>query len=145
MDNNRKVNNSKRVGTKKVNKKEKEVSTAFEERKGLEKLVFYVVIVNYGQSENIAKLLKENHSSAQFIKKGEGTATKQVYSILGIEDNRKDVVFSLVGESHVKQIKNELDAYFASSKKNRGIAFTIDVTSIVGVKLYKFFTQTVRG
>ena len=76
---------------------------------------------------------------------GEGTATKQVRSILNIEDNSKEIIYSFLREEFVEDFKNELDAYFASSKRNAGIAFTIDLSTIVGVKLYKFLTQTVRG
>lgn len=125
--------------------KELEKKEKFEDREDLKKLLVYMIIVNFGQSDNIIRLLKLNHSSAQFVKVGEGTATKQVKEILGIEDTRKEIVFSLLREDYVEDFKKELEAYFAINKKNRGVAFTVDLTSMVGVKLYKFFTQTVRG
>ena len=71
-------------------------------------MVFYVVIVNYGQSGNIIKLLKNNHSSAQFVQIGEGTATKQVRSILNIEDNTKEIIYSFMREEYVQDFKMEL-------------------------------------
>ena len=111
----------------------------------LKKLFLYVVIVNFGHSDAIIKLLKANHSSAQFIRVGEGTANKQIREILSIDDNRKEIVYSLLREDFVEDFKKEIEAYFAASKKNAGVAFTIDVDSIVGVKLYKFLSQTVRG
>ena len=117
----------------------------FESRPDLKKLVMYIIIVNYGQSSNILKMLKTNHSSAQFIQVGAGTATKKIRSILAIEDNRKEVVYSLIREDYVEEFKKDLDAYFAASKRNAGVAFTINLETIVGVKLYKFLTQTVRG
>lgn len=131
--------------SKRTPKKVSEVRESFEKRDDLKRLVFYVIIVNYGQSSNIIKLLKNNHSSAQFLQIGEGTATKQVRSILNIEDNTKEIIYSLLREEYVDDFKMELDAYFASSKRNAGIAFTIDLSTVVGVKMYKFLTQTVRG
>lgn len=128
--------------SKKVKEKE---PTKFEEREDVKKLVFYTVIVPFGQSNNIIKLFKANHSSAQLIRVGDGTANKEVREILGIEDNRKEIIYSLLREDYVEDFKKELDAYFAASKKNAGIGFTIDVNTMVGVKLYKFFSQTVRG
>lgn len=130
--------------SKKVNKKEEE-TPAFETRQDLKKMLLYTIIVPKGQAENICRILKANKSSAQFIQVGDGTANSRVRDILGIDDTKKDVVYSLIREDAVPDLKRELDAYFAASKRNRGIAYTINLQSFVGVKLYKFFTQTVRG
>lgn len=129
----------------KSTRKVSEIRESFEKRDDIKKMVFYMIIVNRGQSGNIIKLLKANHSSAQFVQIGEGTATKQVRSILNIEDNSKEIIYSFMREEYVDDFKTELDAYFASSKRNAGIAFTIDLSTIMGVKIYKFLTQTVRG
>ena len=136
---------SKLSESKRNVKKTEEKKQPFEERPDLKKLKFYIIIVNYGQGQNIVKLLKANHASAQFVQFGEGTATKQVRSILAIEDNRKEIVYSFLREDLVNDFKKDLDAYFASSKRNAGVGFTIELDTIVGVKLYKFLTQTVRG
>ena len=127
-------------------KKEKKVEyTPFEQKEGLKKLIFYVVIVDFGQGDNISRIFKANKVSAQFIQTGEGTATNKVRDILNIDDTRKEVVFTLIREDYVSELQKELEAYFAISKKNRGVGFAIDLDSFMGVKLYKFFTQTVRG
>ena len=135
------------VNPKKIKKKEspKKEDSAFENRSDIKKLVLYTIIVPRGQGENIIRLLKANKSSAQFVQFGEGTASNAIRDILGVEDTKKDIVYSIVREDAVPDIKKELDVYFIASKRNRGIAYTISLTSIVGVKLYKFFTQTVRG
>lgn len=138
------------VKAKKAKKKEKTVveeeqAPAFEKRDDIKKLVLYTVIVPRGQGENILRIFKSNRSSAQFLMYGEGTATNAIREILGSEDTKKDIVYSLVREDAVPDIKKEIDVYFVASKKNRGIAYTISLTSIVGVKIYKFLTQTVRG
>ena len=137
----------KEIAPKKAKKKEstKKEDSAFETRSDIKKLVLYTVIVPRGQGENIIRIFKANKSSAQFVQYGEGTASNAIRDILGSEDTKKDIVYSLVREDAVPDIKKELDVYFIASKRNRGIAYTISLTSIVGVKLYKFFTQTVRG
>ena len=126
-------------------KDKKKEYTPFEEREELKKLIFYVVIVNFGQGDNIIKLMKANHSSAQFVQSGEGTATSKVRDILNIEDNRKEIVFSLIREDYISEFQKELEAFFASSRMSKGVGFAVNLDSIMGVKLYKFFTQTVRG
>ena len=131
--------------SKKVIEKSNEVPPAFETRKDIKKLVLYTVIVSRGQGDNIIRIFKANKSSAQFLQFGRGTYKKSFHEIFDIEDTEKDIVYSLVREDVVPEIKKELDILFANSKKHIGIAYTINLTSIVGVKLYKFFTQTVRG
>ena len=120
-------------------------SQPFEKREDLKKLVLYTIVVPNGQGDAITKLLKRKGSSAVFVRLGEGTANKQILSVLHIEDTKKEIIYSLVREDLVPDIKSEIEAYFLASKRNAGIAFTIDLDSIVGVKMYKFLSQTVRG
>ena len=136
---------TKTIVKKKADHKKTDDQPAFETRHDLKKLLWYTIIVPHGQADNICRLLKAYKSSAQFVEVGEGTANSRIRDILGIEDTKKDVIYSLVRDDMVNDIKSELDAYFAASKRNRGIAYTISLSSFVGVKLYKFFTQTVRG
>lgn len=138
-------NASPKISTRVTKKLSELRKDSFEKRNDLQHLLFYVIIVNYGQSDNIIKLLKNNHSSVQFVQVGEGTATKQVRSILNIEDNSKEIIYSIISDEYVEEVKKELDAYFVSSKRNAGIAFTIELSTLIGVKMYKFLTQTVRG
>ena len=140
----KKIKKPKKVKVKKE-KATEEARPAFETRSDLKKLVLYTIIVPRGQGENILKILKSYKSSAQFIQIGEGTATSVIRDILNIEDTKKDIIYSIVREDTVKDIKQELDVYFIASKRNKGIAYTISLNSIVGVKMYKFLTQTVRG
>ena len=126
-------------------KVEPEVQPAFETRPDIKKLVLYTIIVPFGQGDNIVKILKANKSSLQFVQIGNGTATSSIRDILNVEDTRKEIIYSIVREDAVNDIKKEIDVYFVASKKNKGIAYTIPLTSIMGVKMYKFITQTVRG
>lgn len=140
----------KDIKPKKVKKEKKkevleEERPAFETRADLKKLYLYTVIVPRGQGEYIMRIFKANHTSVQFLQYGEGTASNAIRDILGIEDTKKDVVYSIVREDAISDLKKEIDVYFVASKKNRGIAYTIALTSIVGVKMYKFLSQTVRG
>ena len=38
--------------------------------------------------------------------------------------------------------KKELEAFFKVSKRNRGIGFSIPMTSLIGMKLYQFLVDT---
>ncbi len=108
------------------------------------KLLLFITIVGEGQSTAIRKLFERYGCSAQFVERGEGTATKEIYNILGVENTGKDVVFSFLAEDKASDIKKELDAFFVASKRNQGISFSIRLSSIIGVRVYQFLANTVE-
>ena len=108
------------------------------------RLLLFITIVGEGQSTAIRKLFERYGCSAQFVERGEGTATKEIYNILGVENTGKDVVFSFLAEDKASDIKKELDAFFVASKRNQGISFSIRLSSIIGVRVYQFLANTVE-
>lgn len=108
------------------------------------KLSLFVTIVGKGQATPVIRLFERGGSSAQFIQRGEGTAQKEIYNILGIEDIDKDIVFSFISQDKIPDIKTELSAFFMANKKNRGIGFSIPLSSIIGVRVYQFLANTVE-
>ena len=128
-----------------ADKKKKKVKISYDKANEIKPLVAYFAIVDQGNANAIVEIFRRAGSTASFIQMGRGTASKHVRDILGIEDNRKEIVYSLVREDYAEDIQKELSAYFMSAKRNKGVGFSIKLNSIVGVKLYKFFTQTIRG
>ena len=108
------------------------------------KLSLFVTIVGKGQAQPVLRIFERGGSSAQFIQRGEGTARKEIYNILGIEEIDKDIVFSFISQDKIPDLKNELTAFFMASKKNRGIGFSIPLSSIIGVRVYQFLANTVE-
>ena len=123
-------------------KKNVKQSESFEKTNDIKKLCLYVTIVNKGQANAVISLFQKMGSSLQFVQVGNGTANKNVLDILGIEDNAKEVVFCVIKKDLVNDAKRELEAFFVASKKNKGIGFAIDLTTLIGVKLYRFLTNT---
>ena len=123
-------------------KKNVKQSESFEKTNDIKKLSLYVTIVNKGQANAVISLFQKMGSSLQFVQVGNGTANKNVLDILGIEDNAKEVVFCVIKKDLVNDVKRELEAFFVASKKNKGIGFAIDLTTLIGVKLYRFLTNT---
>lgn len=127
---------------RKVKTKDNKTNESFEKTNDIKKLSLYVTIVNKGQANAVTSLFQRMGSSMQFIEVGNGTANKNVLDILGIEDNAKEIIFALIKTELVKDARKELEAFFMASKKNKGIGFAIDLTSIIGVKLYRFLTNS---
>lgn len=113
----------------------------YEERSDLKKLFVHITIVPSGQAPAINKLFKSLGVACQFNQRGRGTANRKVREILGIEDNHKDLIISLIPENLVETITRELEAYFAASDGNRGIGFTIPMDSIISVRVYNFLAD----
>lgn len=129
---------------KKVVKPEKKPAKQplFETKPDLEKLYLLIAVVDIGVSKSVEKLMQHAGSSMQFTHNGRGTAPKEILNVLGVVDNTKGVVNAVLSESKVETAIHELEIFFAASKKNRGIAFTIPFASIEGVRIYKYLTQT---
>lgn len=125
-----------------INKKpSKKPSNLIEKQEDLKKLCIFIVVVNRGLAKPISKIFQTYGSNAQFIQRGYGTASKEIRDILGIEDTSKDIVLSIIRKDKVEDVKPELNAFFHVNKYNRGIGFSIPMTSIIGVKLYQFLTD----
>ena len=108
----------------------------------IKKLSVFVTIVNRGQSGFVLKLFESEGANAQFVQHGEGTAKEEIREILGIDDNTKEIIFSIIKNEKIESAKKELQAFFKVSKRNRGIGFSIPMTSIIGMKVYQFLTDT---
>ena len=108
------------------------------------KLLLFITIVSSGHGSQIIKLFEKIGVSAQFVESGEGTATKEINNLLGIEEVDKDVVFSFVSKDKIPLAREKLSEYFSSNKRNRGIGMAIQLSSIIGVRVYQFLANLVE-
>ena len=126
-----------------IRKKKVKKEVAYEDRTDIKikKLLMHITIVPSEQGPTINKLFKSLGVSCQFTQRGRGTASKKVREILGVEDNHKELIFSLVPEDLVPKMNLELEAFFAANDRNKGIAFTIPLESIMSVRVYNFLAD----
>ena len=108
------------------------------------KLLLFITIVSSGHGSQIIRLFEKLGISAQFVQSGEGTATKEINNLLGIEDVDKDIVFSFVSEDKIPSVRQDLSSYFSLNKRNRGIGMAIPLTSVIGVRVYQFLADLVE-
>ena len=126
-------------------KKAKKENTEFKSnvsKTDIKKLSMFITIVNRGQGNFVLKLFESEGANAQFVQYGEGTAQKEIRDILGIEDNSKEIIISLISQDKIDSAKRELEAFFKVSKRNRRIGFSIPMTSLIGMKFYQFLVDT---
>ena len=127
------------IGKKKVEKKD-----AIESRKHLHKLYVFITIVDYHHSDQVVKILEGVGCSMSIIQVGQGTSNKKIYDILGMRDDKKGVIVSLVREDKRSDACYVLKDYLVTpgSEQNKGISFSIPVDSLIGKKIYYFLTNS---
>lgn len=106
------------------------------------KIKVFVIIVNRNQGDFFVKKFEDLGVGASFVVYGKGTATREIYDILGVGDTKKDIVLSLVDETNIENIKSVVKERFSVSEKSKGIAFSLGIDSIAGVLIYKYLTNT---
>lgn len=116
--------------------------TPFEKENVLRPLKLFLIVVPFGQANAIINRLNEFDIACSFVFNGEGSAKYLVDDVRRIPDSRKQIILTLVREDKVEFVKRKLDERFSISKASRGFACSIKVTSIAGVSIYKFLTNT---
>ena len=119
----------------------KEVKLPYDKTNEIKPLVAYFAIVNQGNAGAVIDIFRRAGSTASFVQRGTGTASKHVRDILGIEDNRKEIVVSIIREELLKEATVELEAFYAASKRNKGIGFSVSLTGLSGVRMYQFLAN----
>ncbi|MCQ2801975.1 MAG: hypothetical protein MJ222_05075 [Bacilli bacterium] len=112
----------------------------YEETKNLLGLKLFISIVPLGQASGIVKILENVGVNYNIITQGEGTGAKFVPNL--VNDNKKQIVFSFVREDMTELVKKVLKERFSVSKASNGISFSVKLTSVMGVSIYKFLSNT---
>ncbi len=132
--------------TKKV--KTEKAYVPFESTAKIKKLKLLVTIVNQNQADFYLGLLKKNECGVQMQFHGHGTASSQISDLMGLGETGKDILISVVKEEKVPEILEEIENRFSVSRRAKGLAFTLPLTSVVGVSIYKYLTNStelIRG
>lgn len=105
------------------------------------KIKLLITIVDRGQAIKILNENKKHDVTVQTVLLGYGTASI-VLDYLGLGDIKKDVVLSLIKEEKKEEILEGIRKKF---EHLQGIAFTIPISSMIGLSLYKFITMSPIG
>ena len=73
---------------------------------------------------------------------GQGTARSNTLHLLGLEDADRGVILSIVREDKCAEIMQGLERKFNTLRGGKGIAFTSPLSSVVGVAIYRFLSNS---
>ena len=112
--------------------------TPFEETNEIKPLKMFVIIVPYGQANGIIKILHDLNVAMSITTNGEGTYMRESQ----LQGPKKQLIFTFIKEEDVSSFKEKISERFHISSAAKGIAFSIKLSSVAGVSVYKFLTNT---
>ena len=108
---------------------------------GFRKLKILVTVVNRSKTEFYMDLLSDFEVNFQTAVLAQGTARSETLYMLGLEDSDKSVIFSVIREDKATEALQTLEDKFHALKNGKGIAFTIPMSSVIGVAIYRFLSN----
>ena len=129
--------------TKKNPKIEEKISPEKEEdfKTDLKKLKLLVTVVNRKKTEFYLDYLTGFDVNLQTAVAGQGTASSDTMYLLGLADSDKSVIFSILREDRAEEALQGLEEKVHTLRGGKGIAFTIPLTGVIGVAIYRFLSN----
>ena len=103
-----------------------------------QKLKLLFTIVNRQKAEFYMDLLQSFDVNMQLAMLAQGTAKTEMLNYLGLVDTEKAVIISVIRNDKVKDALKMLEEKFSTIKNGKGIAYTVPMTSTIGVAIYQF-------
>jgi hypothetical protein len=106
----------------------------------IKKLKLLITVVDRQKGEFYLDVISQFDVNCQMAMGGLGTAASELVELLGLEPH-KAVILSVVREDRVDEIMNTLEDKFATIRNGKGIAFTIPLSGVIGVNMYRFLSD----
>ena len=108
------------------------------------KLELLITVVNRQKTDYYLDLIQSFDVNMQLSLRAHGTATKQTLHLLGLEDTPKSVIFSIIREDMVQDALATLDSKFQTIRNGAGVAYTVPLTSVIGVAIFGFLSNNAK-
>ena len=106
----------------------------------IKKLKILFTVVDRSKAEFYLDVLSQFEVNCQLVTNGMGTAKSGLHDMLGLNIH-KAVIISAVREDKCDEIMKCLENKFATIKNGKGVAFTVPMSSIIGVNNYQFLSN----
>ncbi len=108
----------------------------------VKKLKLLITVVPRSKGEFYTDFLEGFDINFQTMLLGKGTAKSETLRLLGLADSDKSVILSVITQDKSEEITRALDDKFNSLKRGKGIAFTVPISSVIGVAIYRFLSNS---
>lgn len=119
----------------------KRTRTASEPKFAPEKLKLLFTVVNRNKAEFYIDLIQSFEVNMQLAMAAWGTASTEMLSFLGLSESEKVLIVSVIREDKEKAALEMLEEKFNTIKNGKGIAYTVPLTSTIGVAIYQFLSN----
>ena len=109
-----------------------------------EKLELLIAIVNAPKVRYYSNLIQSSEANLQLVVQASGTSEKAILNYLGLNQDTRQAIFSVVRQDKVKDLLELLDEKFSTVKDGGGIAVTVPLSSIIGALTYGFLSNDKR-
>ncbi|MBQ6959289.1 MAG: hypothetical protein IJP77_12105 [Bacteroidales bacterium] len=109
-----------------------------------EKLELLIAIVNAEKVRYYTNLIQSSEANMQLVVQASGTSEKAIMNYLGLNQDTRQAIFSVVREDKIKDLLELLDEKFSTVKGGGGIAVTIPLASVIGALTYGFLSNDKR-
>lgn len=105
------------------------------------KLELLVTIVDRKKADFYVDLITGFRVNLQLTVNGKGTAQSEMLNMLGLDGSDKAVIFSVIRDTQVEEALSVLEEKFKTVRNGKGIAYTIPMSSIIGVSAFRFLAD----
>ena len=109
-----------------------------------DKLELLITVVNRQKEEFYIDLLQAFDVNMQLAVRGHGTATKQTLHLMGLEETPKSVILRVIRADKLPDALTVLRYKFHTIKDGAGVAYTVPLTSVIGVAIFGFLSNNVK-
>ena len=109
-----------------------------------ERLMLLVTVVQKGKGTFFSDYLQTFEANLQVCVVGTGTAQTDLVELLGLKDNKRSIIFSIVREDRLDAIMESLEERFHTVNRKTGIAFAVPLSSVIGKLSYGFLSNDSR-
>ena len=110
-----------------------------------EKMLVLFTVVNRNKTDFYVDLLHNYEINLELVLSAQGTASDKVMSLLGLTDNEKSVIISVLRADRAKEVLSVLEEKFKTVRGGKGIAYTVAMSSTIGVAIYQFLSNKTGG
>ena len=121
-----------------VVKKNKKAQTPKEKLTAPKKIKILFTIVERRKVDFYLDVLEGYEVNLQTVFYGKGTAPSEIAHYLGLVNDDKAVILSIVREDKIKEILIAYEDKYFKTKHGQGIAFTVPISSVIGKSIYEF-------
>lgn len=110
-----------------------------------QKLKLLITIINREKAEFYLDFIQNFEVNMQTAVLAHGTASTETLQLLGLAETEKAVLFSVIREERASEALSALESKFNTIKNGKGIAFTVPLTSMIGISLFRFLSNNRKG